>query len=560
MKTKWMKMTVVLAAAVCLSMGAAFTALAAQAFQITASIGSCLIGSGQNTVDISLTSSGNTAGTDGKIYLFELQPYESEIGSRTDYVGSANVGETATVSIPLNKGTAQDRLYSRFVPAVFDGAAFTAIGTAHYITNPEAVAANQDAFKTPITKKGLNIELSMVNDAFSLGVKHVAVNIAFSQFLGSGIDYVYDGKTYHFNKSVVENYDKALSTYTGKDISVTAIVLNDWNDAYPQLVHAGTSKSSDAYYYMFNTKTQEGFETTRAIFAFLADRYSGKNHNSNYAKISNWILGNEINTQVWNYMGPADLNTYVSTYQQAFRTFYTAIKSTSANDRVYFSLDFWWGTPYENLQDQVHYPGKGIVDTFNTLAAMEGQMDWGIAYHPYPYPLTEPEFWDDPATGMVTESADSPIVNFANLHVLTDYLNQDSMKTASGEVRHVILTEQGFTSQSLTRGDVSDIQAAAFAYSYYIVDSNPYIDAYILSRQVDAPSEVRTGLSFGLWSCDMNRGNEISAVKEKKIWRVFHDIDQKKYTLETSNFAKSIIGINKWSDVIPNFRWKALEQ
>ena len=185
-------------------------------------------------------------------------------------------------------------------------------------------------------------------------------------------------------------------------------------------------------------------------------------------------------------MGPADLNAYVSTYQQAFRTFYTAIKSTSANDRVYFSLDFWWGAPYENLNDQVHYTGKGIVDTFNALAVTEGQMDWGIAYHPYPYPMTEPEFWDDPATGLVTESADSPIVNFANLHVLTDYLNQDSMKTASGEVRHVILTEEGFTAQSLTRGDVSDIQAAAFAYSYYIVDSNPYIDAYILSRQVEA--------------------------------------------------------------------------
>ena len=86
----------------------------------TASIGSCLIGSGQNTVDISLSSNGDTTGTDGKIYLFELRPYESEIGSRTDYVSSVGAGETRTVSIPLNKGTAQDRLYSRFVPAVFD--------------------------------------------------------------------------------------------------------------------------------------------------------------------------------------------------------------------------------------------------------------------------------------------------------------------------------------------------------------------------------------------------------------------------------------------------------
>ena len=138
--------------------------------------------SGQNTVDISLSSNGDTTGTDGKIYLFELRPYESEIGSRTDYVSSVGAGETRTVSIPLNKGTAQDRLYSRFVPAVFDGTTFTAVGAAHYITNPEVVASNQDAFKTPLTKKGLNIQLNMLNDAFTLGVKHVAVNIAFSQF------------------------------------------------------------------------------------------------------------------------------------------------------------------------------------------------------------------------------------------------------------------------------------------------------------------------------------------------------------------------------------------
>ena len=118
--------------------------------------------------------------------------------------------------------------------------------------------------------------------------------------------------------------------------------------------------------------------------------------------------------------------------------------------------------------------------------------------------MTEPEFWDDPATGLVTECrfTDCQLCKPA----CTDRLSEsDSMKTASGEVRHVILTEEGFTAQSPTRGDVSDIRAAAFAYSYYIVDSNPYIDAYILSRQVDAPSEVRAGLSFGLWSCDMNQ-------------------------------------------------------
>ena len=98
---KWMKTALVLAAAVCLSVAAAFTALAAQTFQITASIGSCLIGSGQNTVDISLSSNGDTTGTDGKIYLFELRPYESEIGSRTDYVSILSFPSLDFFLIPI---------------------------------------------------------------------------------------------------------------------------------------------------------------------------------------------------------------------------------------------------------------------------------------------------------------------------------------------------------------------------------------------------------------------------------------------------------------------------
>ena len=102
------------------------------------------------------------------------------------------------------------------------------------------------------------------------------------------------------------------------------------------LIYPGTKKSSNAFYYMFNGANEAGFEQTRAIAAFLADHYSGKD--SNHGKVSNWIIGNEINNQQWNYMGSMDLTNYVKVYQQAFRIFYTAIKSTNANDRVYCLL------------------------------------------------------------------------------------------------------------------------------------------------------------------------------------------------------------------------------
>ena len=493
---------------------------------LTGFISSCTITADKSNVAISFSSSGDAAGTDGQVYVFELKPYESGVGTE-NMVGQAAAGASGQLTVPLNLGTSQDRLYNKFVLGVFNGTSFETISEPRYITNPEAVARNTAPFKDPLTKKGLNIEIDMLSDAFDLGVKHVTTNIAFSQIMGSGIEFEYDGKTYHFNKAVMDAYDATISALSNKGMTVTAIILNDWNPNTPDLIYPGTEKTSFAYYYMFNAATEAGFEQTRAIAAFLADHYSGKN--PDYGKVSNWIIGNEINCQEWNYMGATDVGTYVRAYQQAFRTIYTAIKSTNANDRVYFSLAYWWGMPYEGKDDSLHYKGREIVDVFNSIANVEGQMDWGLAYHPYPHPLT-------------------------------DYMAQEAFRAPSGEVRHIILTEQGFTAYSATKGYVPELQAAAYAYSYYLVDSNPYIDAYTVSRQVDAPSEVNAGLRFGLWECDMNQPNLIVATKRRKIWQVFRDIDKKNATLEATEFAKEIIGIEKWSDVIPNFKWRNLEQ
>ena len=517
-------------------------------------ISSCLI-TGGNKIQIEASGNGDMENTDGYLYLFELKPYEDAIGERTDYAAWANGGASASFSLDLNRGTAQDRLYSRFVVAVKTEDGYEAVSDYHYITNPETVAENQKPYRETLSKKGLQMEVSQLGDAFQLGVKHSSVNIAFHQILGDGIDYEYDGKTYHFSKAVIETYDETISAMSNKDITVTAIILNGWNPATPDLIVPGTTQKSNVFYYMPNVQTQAGFEETRAIAAFLAERYNGDD--PDHGKVSNWIIGNEINNQQWNHMGATDITNYVQTYQEAFRVFYTAIKSTSANDRVFFSLDYNW---HNEADGKLKYGGKDIIDYFNSIANVQGQMDWGVAYHPYPCPMTDAIFWDDAKTGLITNDLNSPVVNFINLNVLTDYLATPAFQKPNGEVRNIMLTEEGFTATNAAGDDLSQIQAAAYAYSYYLVDSNPYIDAYILSRQVDAPSEVNQGLAFGLWSCDMSQPDQIVPQRRRKIWEVFRDIDNSKYTLETTEFAKDIIGIHKWSDVVPNFKWRNQEQ
>jgi hypothetical protein len=495
---------------------------------------------------------------DNYLYLFELQPYQDDLTGRTDYCAWITKGDELSFQLALNQGRADDRLYSHFMVAVYDGENYIPVSNDAYITNPEVLAKHTESYRNAQNKKGLLIQTTdaMVSDAFELGVNHVNVNIAFQQLLGTGIDYEYDGKTYHFNKELLDNYDSVIRRLSEKSMTVNAIILNGWNDSTPQMFRPGTTKQSAsvAQYYAFNASTKEGVETIKAIASFLAERYSSLE--SPYGKVSNWIIGNEINNQYWNYTGAMGIDQYVREYERAFRVFYTAIRSTNLNDRIYLSTDFNWN---HDADGTMKYNAKDIIDKFTETTNAHGPMTWGLAYHPYPIPLTEPEFWDDTTTGLITNTASSPVINLANLSVLTDYMQQSNMRNPDGSVRHIILSEQGFTSVSATRGEVQDLQAAAIAYAYYIIDSNPYIDAFIMSRQVDAPSEAAASQYFGLWKCDMTKTNDIVPTMRKKSWEVYKNIDVRSRTLETTEFAKSILGISKWSDVIPNFKWKSLE-
>ena len=495
---------------------------------------------------------------DNYLYLFEMKPYERSLEGRSDYCGWVTKGDEIAFELPLNYGTAQDRLYSSFVVAVYDGSKYTIVSNEMYVNNPETLAKYTEAYQDGLTKKGLLIQNTEfgLDDAFDLGVKHVIVNIPFNHILGTGIDYSYDGKTYHFSSDVVAVYDDIIRRMSEKGLIVTAVLLNGWNANTPELFYPGlTQQPGDvATYYGFHVSTQEGYDTLRAVAAFLADRYG--TISSTYGKVSNWVVGNEINNQLWNYMGPMSLEQYMDEFERAFRVFYTAIKSTSSNSRVYFSTDFNW---VNDADGQLKYNAKDVIDTFNNLIIPGGNIDWNLAYHPYSMPMTEPEFWNDEETGLISSEVTSPIINMINLNVLTDYLSQSRFWNTKGQVRSVILSEQGFTSVSATRGKVEDLQAAAIAYAYYIADSNPHVDAFIMSRQVDAPVEVNTSCSFGLYSCDLNQPNDIVPTMPKPSWYVYKNIDNRRTTLETTEKYKALIGIEKWSDVIPDFRWRNLE-
>ncbi len=501
-----------------------------------ASIEACEIEEGTGKVTVTITGDGIPVSDDKYYYLFALNTYDSGITAESEALAKEYKDNTTKMSVALNYNRSNSRLYKKFVAAVKIDGEFVQVSGPKYITNPEVIAKYTNVYQQPSSKKGLLVDPNKLrgNELDDLGVKQAAYNIPVARLLGPTtssayptINYTYNGKTYAFNGQVVAEYDLVFSTLTSKGICTTAILLNNYSSSYIQLIHPNARSGSTAPYYMFNGAEESGVEYMAAVGTFLAERYSDSKH----GRVSNWIIANEINARKeWNYMAKTDIETYVEEYAKAFRVFYTAIKSVSSSARVYISIDQQWD---RNLKNNPNYDGRDIVDVFNRNITSKGNIDWGLAQHPYNVPLTEARIWK--SSKYVTHSVDTSMITMANIEVLTNYMEQEQLLNPQGEVRSILLSEQGYTSQE---GEA--VQAAAFAYAYYRAEANPHIDGFLLNRETDAAEEVSQGLSFGL---------NHAGGGHKQIYNVFKYIDTAQHA-EYTEFAKSIIGISSWSEIM----------
>ena len=501
-----------------------------------AKISECVINPETGRVSVTVTGDGIPKSDDKYYYLFALNTYDTGIAEGSEYIAKEYKDSETVMTAALNNNLSNSRLYKKFVAAVKIDDKFVQISQPRYITNPEAVAKHNSVFQQPASIKGILVDPNKLrsNELDNLGVKQAAYNIPVARLLGPTsnpayptIHYTYNGKTYTFNGQVVAEYDLMFSTLTAKGITTTAIILNNYSSAYPQLIHPNARGGGSAPYYMFNGEEEAGVEYIAAIGAFLADRYSDNKH----GKISNWVIANEINARKeWNYMAHTDIATYVDAYAKAFRVFYTAIKSMSSTARVYISIDQQWD---RNIKNNTNYDGRDILDVFNENISDKGNIDWGIAQHPYNVPLTEAKIWK--SSKYVEHNAGTSMMTMANIEVLVNYIRQEHFLTDEGKSRSILLSELGYTAQA---GEA--YQAAAYAYAYYKMEAYEEIDGFLLNRQTDAPEEVSQGLSFGLYT---------SGGGHRQIYNVFKYIDTPQHAQYT-DFAKDLIGISSWSEII----------
>lgn len=483
------------------------------------------------------------------LVLFELPTF----GDPADLAGltplaEQQIADQFSFDISLKDGT-HNRLYSKFAVAFRNAAGEYALADApHYITNAGKLASNQQPFPEAKSIKGLQVQ--MTDDAEELGISHAAINVSYNGMLYSTnsnpdntIPYEVDGETFYFQKSYVSHLDSQIKSLSDNDTIVSLILLmyNIMTPGTPNehLIHPDSQPGGTVY--ALNTKNELGVKYVKAITAFLADRYSMEDEK--YGKAVNFIVGNEVGqNQVWNNMGPKPVGEYVREYTQTVRLVDTIVKSHYANARTYISLDHFWN---EELPAEAiwKYDNKVIVDMLNDLSHTEGDFSWNIAFHPYPENLFDPKFWNDATP---TNDFNTVRITFKNLQVLVQYLQQQNL-LYEGNMRRIILSEQGLNSLSNSENDQL-VQAAAYAYAFYKIKFLEGIDSFILHRHVDHAQEG--GLNLGLWTYAKNSIS--TPFEHKAIYDVFKYIDTDQ-SLAVTDFAKSIIGIDNWQDVIPGF-------
>lgn len=430
-----------------------------------------------NTISLSAVLPGVPASDDNMLYVYEMAAFEYAVAPTAQPVATIAASQNPSATFSYNG----DRLYEKFVFAVKSGGSIVMISHPQYISNPEVLATNTKprsghAFKE--TQQGCFANLYVGTTTYlARDLKRV------TQVMNNG-----------GNQAVTNPYARQAMIPT---------------DPRPQSIQA----------YMLNASEPAGVKTlSETLHKFAANSSS-----------EDWIIGNEVNVRKWNYMIYTDWDAYLREYEQVFRVSYNAIKSANANARVFVCIDQNWdrNRPASHQEYYEYMDGKDFLAKFASDMSASGNIDWGVACHPYTVPLTYAQFWNmagcPDGAYCANQVSSGKMLTFQNLSLLTNYMQQPEMLSPSGAVRHMMISEVG-----LSNAQGPDVQGAAMCTAYVAASTNPYIEG-IIFLLADSGS--------------------VNTIPTGKAMDVFNNMDGANAATYTE-WAKSIIGIGDWSQVI----------
>ncbi len=387
-------------------------------------------------------------------------------------------------------------------------------------TYPEPVCLNSDivAPKRLAAAKGLTCITSRLSpdQLRELGLQHASINLSLAGLISETAEPGYGprvllGKTWWIHEGRLRSLDRNVATAEEAGLQLAAIVLipnrpeTDSPLVHPEADPAGT-------YAMPDLTAPRPVAMYSAILDFLAERYSGGP--AARGRVDHWIVHNEVDYGwQWTNMGHQPFEIFMDHYVRSMRLIDHAVRTHNPHARVFISLTHRWNTTDNRAWKT--YPPRDMLDWLNRHSKIAGDFPWGVAYHPYPQSLWKADTWNDTQT---TDDIDTPLITVKNLQVLDRFMHLPESRTADGDVRDVICSEQGFHAEASDPRQL-ETQAAALLYTWQQLRRCPSILAFDYHRPSDHPLEG--GLMLGL------RGlpDETDPVgKPKPAWDVYKNI------------------------------------
>jgi len=369
------------------------------------------------------------------------------------------------------------------------------------------------------------------HEIFTLGIGHATVNIVLNALISdeprAGWERWDDeGRAWFINPRYRDTTDGRVRLLSRRGIVVSAILLVG-NGRHPDGTahHPMTHPEAIARerFAMPNLAEPRGAAIYRAAIRFLADRHTREDRA--FGRVANWILHNEIDQAgTWTNMGDQPLSRYLESYLRSARVVHHNVRLHDPHGRVFVSLTHHWT---KRSPGQQTYVVRDILELLARAAKVEGDFDWGVAYHPYPQSLFEPRTWEDEEA---THDFETAYITPKNIEVLPAYLAQPRF-LYRGRPRGILLSEQGINAPSLSPED-QRVQAAGIVYTMRRVAQLPAIEAFHYHAYLDKP-EAEGGLLLGL--TNEQRGRKLA-------WEVYAAIDTAREN-EASAFAWEIIGV-----------------
>ena len=485
---------------------------------------------------------------EGVFYLSEISPYVDV--TRMDTHSYKIRLTNSSFKIELDRfvereGISYDRLLSKWVIVKQENGVDLLASHARYADEIQAIQ-----FLEPIkltNKKGMGgiIPNQYITDLSLLNISSGTINIPITHFMhltarSGDIEHMYGGKTYYIDEGYLRNtIDIALLAATKeRNISVAAIILLDpaARCADPDLgAILQHPDNNGGTYTMPDLTNAESVNCYAAALDFLAKRYC--RIDNSYGRISHWIMHNEVDGgRDWANMGVKPVTVFTDTYVKSMRMCYNIVRQYDVHAEVFASFSHSW----TEKSNPTWYTCKEMIDLLNVYSKVEGDFQWGLAYHSYAQDLTNPCTWIDPNAQL---SMATPFITFKNLEVLNKWALSKENKYKGTVKRSIWLSEAGVSSRSYSNEDLQK-QAAGFAYAWKKINALEGIDGIQWHNWFDHSGD---GTCLGL----RKYLDESYKGEAKPVWEVY----QKAGTNEEDEYFKQflpLIGIPDWN-IIENF-------